>query len=78
MLAALIATYMISQFQRSAIGVIGPDLSRELALDASRLGFLFLRLLPHLRPCTDPRGYAIDRYGARNTLIVSALIRRSG
>ena len=77
-LAALIATYMISQFQRSAIGVIGPDLSRELALDASRLGFLSSAFFLTFALAQIPVGIAIDRYGARNTLIVSALIAAAG
>src|SRR6056297_3453222 len=77
-LAALIATYMISQFQRSAIGVIGPDLARELALDASRLGFLSSAFFLSFALAQIPVGIAIDRYGARTTLIVSAVIALAG
>ncbi|MCC5977454.1 MAG: MFS transporter [Salinarimonas sp.] len=77
-LAALIATYMISQFQRSAIGVLGPDLARELALDASRLGFLSSAFFLSFALAQIPVGIAIDRYGARNTLIVSAVIALAG
>jgi len=77
-LAALIATYMISQFQRSAIGVIGPDLARELALDASRLGFLSSAFFLSFALAQIPVGIAIDRYGARATLIVSAAIALAG
>jgi predicted MFS family arabinose efflux permease len=73
-LAALIATYMISQFQRSAIGVLGPDLARELALDASRLGFLSSAFFLSFALAQIPVGIAIDRYGARATLIISAAI----
>ncbi len=77
-LAALIATYMISQFQRSAIGVLGPDLARELALDASRLGFLSSAFFLSFALAQIPVGIAIDRYGARATLIVSAAIALVG
>ncbi len=77
-LAALIATYMISQFQRSAIGVLGPDLARELALDASRLGFLSSAFFLSFALAQIPVGIAIDRYGARATLIVSAAIALAG
>ena len=36
--AALVGIYMLSQFFRNALGVIGPDLARAFDLDAARLG----------------------------------------
>ncbi|NJL08693.1 MAG: MFS transporter, partial [Methylacidiphilales bacterium] len=41
---ALVATcagiYVISQFLRGSVGVIAPDLARELALNAAEIGLL--------------------------------------
>ena len=39
--AALVGIYMLSQFFRNALGVIGPDLAKAFDLDAARFGFLF-------------------------------------
>ncbi len=38
--AALVGIYMLSQFFRNALGVIGPDLAKAFDLDAAKLGFL--------------------------------------
>ena len=38
--ASLVGIYVLSQFFRNALAVIGPDISREFDLDAAKLGFL--------------------------------------
>jgi MFS family permease len=77
-MAVLIAIYAISQFLRNSIGVIAPDLSAELAMDASTLGLLSSAYFLTFAAAQIPVGIAIDRYGARNTLVVCAIITAIG
>lgn len=73
-MAVLIAVYAISQFLRNSIGVIAPDLSTELAMDASTLGLLSSVYFLTFAAAQIPVGIAIDRYGARATLVVCSII----
>lgn len=77
-IAVLIAIYAISQFLRNSIGVIAPDLSTELAMDASTLGLLSSAYFLTFAAAQIPVGIAIDRYGARATLIVCGAITALG
>ncbi len=66
--ASLSAVFVLSQFYRTAVAVIAPDLAREFALSAERLGlvtgaFFFAIALMQL-----PIGVALDRYGPRRTV----------
>lgn len=74
----LIAVYAISQFLRNSIGVIAPDLSAELSMDASTLGLLSSVYFLTFAAAQIPVGIAIDRYGARTTLVVCAIITALG
>jgi MFS family permease len=77
-MASLIAIYAISQFLRNSIGVIAPDLSAELAMDASTLGLLSSAYFLTFAAAQIPVGIAIDRYGARTTLVVCGAITAIG
>jgi predicted MFS family arabinose efflux permease len=77
-MASLIAIYAISQFLRNSIGVIAPDLSAELAMDASTLGLLSSVYFLSFAAAQIPVGIAIDRYGARTTLVVCGAITAVG
>ncbi len=73
-MAVLIAIYAISQFLRNSIGVIAPDLAAELDMDARTLGLLSSGYFLAFAAAQIPVGIAIDRYGARTTLLVSLVI----
>jgi len=77
-MAALIAIYAISQFLRNSIGVIAPDLAAELTMDASTLGLLSSIYFLTFAAAQIPVGIAIDRYGARTTLVVCGAITAIG
>lgn len=75
LLVAVLATiYMISQFFRNAIGVIGPDLAREFELGAGALSLLASAFFLSFALVQIPLGMAIDRFGARAALLATALI----
>jgi MFS family permease len=66
--------YMVSQFLRTSVGVIAPDLAAELHLSAAQIGllssaFFFVFALAQL-----PLGVAFDRFGPKRCLLVCAVI----
>ena len=65
LVGVLTLAYMISQFFRNSIGVIGPDLAREFDLDARALSLLASILFLSFAAVQIPLGMAIDRFGAR-------------
>ncbi|MCO5088090.1 MAG: MFS transporter [Methylobacteriaceae bacterium] len=72
--AALVGIYMLSQFFRNALGVIGPDLARAFDLDAARLGFLSSIFFLSFALAQIPLGMAIDRWGPRPTMLATAAL----
>jgi len=72
--AALVGIYMLSQFFRNALGVIGPDLARAFDLDAARLGFLSSIFFLSFALAQIPLGMAIDRWGPRPAMLVTAAL----
>lgn len=74
-LVGVLATiYMISQFFRNSIGVIGPDLAREFDLDARALSVLASIFFLSFALVQIPLGMAIDRYGPRAVILGTAVI----
>jgi predicted MFS family arabinose efflux permease len=79
LLVGVLATvYMISQFFRNAIGVIGPDLARELDLDAQALSLLASIFFLSFALVQIPIGMAIDRYGPRAVILGTATVVIAG
>ncbi len=75
LLVGVLATiYMISQFFRNSIGVIGPDLAREFALDARDLSVLASIFFLSFALVQIPLGMAIDRYGPRAVILATAMV----
>ena len=74
LIAALAAIYAISQFLRNSIGVIANDLARELSLSATQTGLLSSAFFFAFAAVQIPVGIAIDRYGPRNTMLVTAAL----
>jgi MFS family permease len=70
----LIAIYMISQFLRNSIGVIAPDLARELDLSAVEIGLLSSSFFFAFAAVQLPLGIAIDRFGPKACLLVCGAI----
>jgi MFS family permease len=78
LICTLVAIYMISQFFRNSINVIGPDLSREFDLDAQALSMVASTFFLSFALVQIPLGMAIDRYGPKICLIAPALILIAG
>lgn len=72
--AALVGIYMLSQFFRNALGVLGPDLSKAFDLDAARLGFLSSIFFLSFAVAQIPLGMAIDRWGPRPAMLATAAL----
>ncbi len=73
LVSALVAIYSISQFLRNSIGVIAHDLARELDLSATAVGLLSSAFFLTFAAAQIPVGIAIDRYGAKRTMLASAV-----
>lgn len=78
MIAALIGIYMISQFFRNSIGVIGPDLARDFDLRAGDLSWLSSIFFFAFAAAQIPVGVAIDRFGPRPVMLTTAAITLAG
>jgi predicted MFS family arabinose efflux permease len=63
--ASFLAAYFLSQFFRSTNAVIAPNLAREFALDASRLGLMTGLFFAAFAATQLPLGRALDRRGPR-------------
>lgn len=70
-LAAIVAIAALSQFYRSCLGVIAPELSRDLALSPEALGSANAAFFLAMALAQVPVGMLFDRYGARR--VVAAL-----
>lgn len=73
----LCLAYVMSQFYRTSVGVIGPELMRSLGLSAEALGTLGGTFFVAFALCQIPLGVLLDRYGPRRVnaalLAVAAL-----
>jgi nitrate/nitrite transporter NarK len=70
---ALVATcagiYVASQFLRNSVGVIAPDLARELTLTASEIGLLSSLFFLVFAAAQLPLGIALDRFGPKACIL---------
>ena len=74
MIGLLVALYMVSQFVRNSIGVLGPDLAVEYDLEAGALSLLSSIFFLAFALIQIPLGIAIDVYGPKRALIVTGCV----
>jgi len=77
-IATLCALYMVSQFLRNSVGVIAPNLADELHLTAAEIGFLSSAYFLIFGVSQVPLGIALDRFGPKSCLLVSAALVVAG
>ncbi len=70
--------YVISQFLRNTVGVIGPDLSAELGLRPADLGMLASVFFFTFAAAQIPAGVLLDRYGARAVMVAFLALAVAG
>ena len=78
LVGVLCAIHTMSQFLRTSIGVIAPDIALELGLTASGIGLLSSSFFFSFAATQVPLGVAIDRFGPRLVLLVSTGIAVAG
>jgi MFS family permease len=78
LVGALCAIHTMSQFLRTSIGVIAPDLAREIGLGAAGIGLLASSFFMSFAAAQVPLGVAIDRFGPRLVLAASTVIAVAG
>ncbi len=76
--ATLCGLYMMSQFLRNSVGVIAPDLASEIQLSAAEIGLLSSVYFLMFGLGQIPLGIALDRFGPKPCLLVSAVIAVAG
>lgn len=73
-----LAAYVLSQFYRSFLAVIAPELARELALDPQALGNLQAFWILGFVATQFPVGWALDTVGPRRTVSLQMLAGVAG
>ena len=73
-----LAAYVLSQFYRSFLAVIAPELARELALDPQALGNLQAFWILGFVATLFPLGWALDTLGPRRTVSAQMLAAVAG
>ncbi|MGL4325255.1 MAG: MFS transporter [Beijerinckiaceae bacterium] len=73
LVAVLAGAYTISQFSRNAMGVVAPDLARELSLTAADVGLLSSVFFLAFAAAQIPLGIALDRIGPKKVMIWSTV-----
>jgi predicted MFS family arabinose efflux permease len=74
LVATLVTIYIVSQFLRSSIGVIAPNLAQELKLSPGEIGLLSSIFFFVFAAVQIPLGVLLDRFGARACLTIGAAI----
>lgn len=64
----LLLAYTLSQFYRAFLAIVAADLTRDLGLDAARLGELSAIWFASFALAQFPVGVSLDRWGARVTI----------
>ncbi len=72
MLATLGVLYIVSQFLRSSVGVIAPNLAAEIGLSPLDIGLLSSIYFFVFAAVQLPLGVALDRFGPKLCMLVSA------
>lgn len=78
LVATLGGIYVVSQFFRNSIGVIAPDLARELTMSAAEIGVLSSAFFFSFAAAQIPLGICLDRYGPKICMLVCAGIVAAG
>lgn len=74
LVGTLAAIYLVSQFLRNSVGVIAPDLSREIGLNAAEIGLLSSAFFFSFAAAQIPLGIALDRYGPKRCMLLCAAV----
>src|SRR5436305_13143428 len=74
LVGTLAAIYLVSQFLRNSVGVIAPDLAREMGLSAGEIGLLSSAFFFSFAAAQVPLGIAIDRYGPQRCMLICPAI----
>jgi len=77
-LTILSVALMLSQFYRSVMAVIAPELSREVGLSSSQLGVLSASFFVAFGLMQVPVGVLLDRFGQRRTITITLLAAMAG
>lgn len=77
-LVVLVFGYLLSQFYRSFLAVIAPELTRDVGLDAAWLGLVSAAFFAAFAAVQIPVGASLDRFGARRTVAVPMLLAVTG
>jgi predicted MFS family arabinose efflux permease len=67
-LIVLTLAYVLSQFFRTALAVVAPEVAKDLGLDAAALGLLSSAWFWAFAAAQIPIGVALDRFGPRRTV----------
>lgn len=78
LVAVLPVAQLVSQFLRSAVSVIAPNLVVELEISAAGLALLSSSFFLAFAIAQIPVGMLIDRFGPRFTMLLSAVIAIAG
>ena len=78
LVATLGGVYIVSQFLRNSVGVIAPDLARELTLSAAEIGLLSTTFFFSFAAAQIPLGICLDRYGPKFCMLACAGIAAGG
>lgn len=77
-LSLLSVAFVLSQFYRSVIAVIAPELGREVGLGSSQLGILSASFFVAFGLMQLPIGVLLDRFGQRRTVAITLLVAATG
>jgi MFS family permease len=78
LVGSLCAIYTVSQFLRNSVGVLAPELSRELRLAPEAIGLLSSVFFLSFAAAQIPLGILLDRYGPKRTMLGSLAIALVG
>ena len=70
--------YMLAVFNRSTLGVAGPDALQRFDIDPGQLGTFVMLQLAVYAAMQVPAGVLIDRFGPRRMLLTAALVMAVG
>lgn len=74
LVAVMAGAYTISQFSRNAIGVVAPDMARELSLSAAETGLLSSVFFLAFAAAQIPLGILMDRIGPKKVMVWSTAL----
>ena len=74
----IVLSYMLVPFTRGAPAVMGPELIKDLSLDASQFGLMGLTFFWTYALANFPAGSLVDRFGPQKSLVFSLLMTAIG